>query len=94
MVFPTKYRRSLKTEEIGLYLKGVYCRISECHEVQFVEVGYEPDHVHLLIRSVHSMLVSELVRKIKNITEKQLFPISRDQGKVVEREFLDKRLPS
>ena len=68
-----KYRRSVITEEIGLSLKEVCLGISERYEVQFVEVGYEPDHVHFLVQSVPSMSVSELVRKIKSITAKQLF---------------------
>ncbi|MCK5101549.1 MAG: IS200/IS605 family transposase [Cyclobacteriaceae bacterium] len=73
LVFPLKYRRSVITEEVGLSLKEVCLGISERYEVQFVEVGYEPDHVHFLVQSVPSMSVSELVRKIKSITAKQLF---------------------
>lgn len=73
MVFPLKYRRSVITEEVGLSLKEVCLEISERYEVQFVEIGYESDHVHFLVQSIPSMPVSEIVRKLKSITAKQLF---------------------
>lgn len=38
-----------------------------------VELGYESDHVHFLIQSVPSLSVSEIVRKLKNLTAKHLF---------------------
>lgn len=47
--------------------------ITERYELQFVEIGYETDHVHFLVQSVPSMSVSDMVRKVKSITAKQLF---------------------
>ncbi len=43
--------------------------------MNFIEIGYESDHVHFLIQSVPTMNVSKLVRTIKSLTAKQLFSI-------------------
>lgn len=75
LLFPLKYRRSAITEEIGLTLKEVCLGISERYELQFVEIGYESDHVHFLVQSVPSMSISDMVRMIKSITAKRLFAL-------------------
>ena len=72
-VFPLKYRRSVITEEIGESLKEICKEISERYEINFVEIGYESDHVHFLVQSVPHLSVSEITRKLKSITAKHLF---------------------
>ena len=72
-VFPLKYRRGVITEEIGISLKDICIEISERYEINFIEIGYEYDHVHFLVQSVPALSVSEITRKIKSITAKQLF---------------------
>lgn len=47
--------------------------ISERYEVQFLEIGYESNHVHFLVQSVPDYSVSKMVRMLKSITAKQLF---------------------
>ncbi len=73
MVFPLKYRRLVITNEIGESLKDISIEISERYEMNFVEIGYESDHVHFLVQSVSSLSVSEIDIKLKSITAKQLF---------------------
>ncbi|MBN4073181.1 IS200/IS605 family transposase [Crocinitomix catalasitica] len=73
LVFPLKYRKKVITNEIGESLKEVCIEISERYEVQFLEIGYESDHVHFLVQSVPSYSISEMVRMLKSITAKQLF---------------------
>ena len=73
IVCPLKYRRSVITEEIGEGLKEICLQISERYEINFIEIGYESDHVHFLVQSVPKMNVSEITRTIKSITAKQLF---------------------
>jgi putative transposase len=60
-------------KKIGESLKDICLEISERYEINFVEISYEPDHVHFLVQSVPSMSLSEIVRKLKSITAKQLF---------------------
>ena len=73
IVCPLKYRREVITSEIGESLKEICLQISERYEIHFIEIGYEPDHVHFLVQSVPTMDVSEIARSIKSITAKQLF---------------------
>jgi len=73
MVFPIKYRNKVITEEIGESLREICLEISERYEINFIEIGYEIDHVHFLVQGVPSMSVSEIIMKLKSITGKQLF---------------------
>ena len=54
-------------------MKKICIEISERYEINFVEIGYEPDHVYFLVQSVPSLSVSVITRKLKSITAKQLF---------------------
>ena len=73
IVCTLKYRRDVITNEIGESLREICLQISERYEIHFIEIGYEPDHVHFLVQSVPTMNVSEIARAVKSITAKQLF---------------------
>ena len=73
LVFPLKYRKRVITKEIGESLKGICLEISERYEINFIEIGYESNHVHFLVQSVPTMSVSEISRKLKSLTAKHLF---------------------
>ena len=73
MVFPLKYRKQVINKEIGESLKEICLEISERYEIEFVEIGYESDHVHLLIQSVPTKSVSEIVRVVKSLTGRKLY---------------------
>ena len=73
LVFPMKYRREVLTKEIGDSLRLICVGISERYEIQFVEIGYECEHVHFLVQSVPSISVSKLVTLIKSLSARELF---------------------
>ncbi len=73
LVFPVKYRRGVITKRMGNSLKEICFEISERFEINFIEIGYEEDHVHFLVQSVPSMNVSEITRVLKSITARELF---------------------
>lgn len=73
LVFPLKYREGLLTEESGNTLVSVCKKITERYEIEFIEIGYESDHVHFLDQSVSNMSVSQLVRMIKSIVAREMF---------------------
>lgn len=73
LVFPIKYRKAIITKDIGESLKNICIEISERYEIHFIEIGYEPDHVHFLVQSIPSMSVTEITKTVKSITAKQLF---------------------
>jgi putative transposase len=71
--FLFKYRKKIIIEEIGKELKEICIDISERYEINFVEIGYEEDHVHFLTQSVPSNSLEKMIRIIKSITAKELF---------------------
>jgi putative transposase len=73
LVFPLKYRKKCLDENSGETLKEICLDISDRYEIEFIEIGYESDHVHFLVQSVPSMDVSRIVTVIKSITAKELF---------------------
>ncbi len=73
IVIPLKYRKKVINKEVGETLIDICFGISERYEVQFVEVGYESDHVHFLVQSVPSYSVSKMVTMLKSITAKEIF---------------------
>ena len=83
LVFPLKYRRKAMTEEVGESLKNVCLEISYRYELQFLEIGYERDHVHFLVQSVPTYSVSKLVGLLKSITAKQLFLLHPEVKKML-----------
>ena len=72
-VFPTKYRRVVIDKEVDETLKKVCLEISVRFEIVFLEIGTDKDHVHLLIQSVPRMSASEIAKKIKSITAREIF---------------------
>ena len=73
LVFPMKYRKKGLNEVSGETLKLICKEISERYEIEFIEIGYESDHVHFLIQSVPFLSLSQIVRTIKSITGRELF---------------------
>ena len=73
IVFPVKYRNSVITDEVGKGLRDICLDISARYEINFLEIGYEENHVHFLIQSVPSLSISEICMKVKSITAKEIF---------------------
>ena len=73
IVIPLKYRKRVINKEVGETLIKICFGISDRYEVQFVEIGYELDHVHFLVQSVPSYSLSKVVTMLKSITAKELF---------------------
>ena len=75
MVCPAKYRRKVFTEEVEHTLKEVCMGIAERHEMHFVEIGADEDHVHFLIQSVPVLSPQKIIQTIKSITAKEIFKL-------------------
>jgi len=73
IVFPIKYRRKVITDIIGISLKSICLRIGERYEINFLEIGYESDHVHFLLQSIPNYSVSSIITKLKSLTARELF---------------------
>ena len=72
-VFPAKYRRDVFTTNVDTTLRNICIGISKRYEINFIEIGVDENHVHFLIQSVPTLIVTQLVKMIKSITAKKLF---------------------
>lgn len=73
IVATIKYRKSLLDIKVSDFLKQVCIDISERHEIIFLEIGTDLNHVHFLVQSVPMMSVSKIVQVIKGNISKQIF---------------------
>jgi putative transposase len=73
LVFPVKYRKKIIEETISSFMKETCIEIEKRYEMQFIEIGTDEDHVHILVQSVPTMSVENLTRIIKSITAKEIF---------------------
>ena len=73
LVCPAKYRRKIFTDEVTKSLLLICFEITEKHEIEFIEIGTDADHVHFLIQGIPRMSPSEIVNIIKSITAREIF---------------------
>ncbi len=71
-VFVAKYRRLVINIEVDNLLKETCVEISKRYEIQFLEIGAEGDHVHLLIQSVPNYSPTKIVSMVKSITAREI----------------------
>ena len=73
-VCPAKYRRIVFDEDVDEQLKQICLGIELRYEyIHFLEIGVDKDHVHFLIQSTPTHSPSEIIKKVKNITARQIF---------------------
>ncbi len=73
IVCPTKYRRVVLTEEVDKTLKEICLEIAKRYEIEFIEIGVDRDHVHLLVQTVPTNSPSKVTQTIKSITAREIF---------------------
>jgi REP element-mobilizing transposase RayT len=73
IVCPVKYRRKVLTKEVEQTLKQLCLEIQERHEIHFIEIGTDDDHVHFLTQSIPTFSPKQIVQTIKSITARELF---------------------
>ena len=73
MVFVVKYRKNLITPEIFDFMKGVCKGIQERYYLWFDALGYEEDHVHLVIEGAPKYAPSRIMQICKSILAIQIF---------------------
>jgi putative transposase len=73
MVFVVKYRKDLITKELFEFMKEVCKGITERYYLWFDAVGYEGDHVHLVIEGAPKYSPSRIMQICKSILAIQIF---------------------
>lgn len=72
LVLVTKYRKPCITEEMFLYLKKETERLLKLSGSELLEMGYEPDHAHLLIGVPPQVQLTKLVNNYKSVTSRKV----------------------
>lgn len=65
LVFVTKYRRKIITEDLLQTMSEVFQRVCVANKTKVVEINGEADHVHLLIDLHPDNNISQLVASLK-----------------------------
>ena len=73
LVLVTKYRREIFNNGIFAYLKIKLTEIRKYYpQIEYKEMNYDKDHIHLLISIPPTMSVGSIVRIIKSNTSKPM----------------------
>ena len=73
LVFPAKYRRVVFDDDVDAELKNICLEIEKRYQINFLEIGTDEDHVHLLVQSVPTYSVTKIVTMIKSVTARHIF---------------------
>ena len=72
LVFVTKYRRGVLTEEMLLSLGTFFSKVCRDFEAELLECNGEDDHVHLLISYPPKASISKMVNSLKGASSRLL----------------------
>jgi putative transposase len=72
LVFVTKYRRGVLTDEHLDTLRGVFASVCADFGAELVEMDGEDDHVHLLVAYPPHVAVARLVNSLKGVSARRL----------------------
>jgi REP element-mobilizing transposase RayT len=73
LVCPAKYRRVVFDAQVDAVLKEVCLEIALRYEMTFLEIGSDLDHVHFLVQAGPNLSPSQMVRRIKSLTAREVF---------------------
>ena len=73
LVCPAKYRRTVFSAEVDKVLREVCLEMAPRHQLAFLEIGTDRDHVHFLVQAVPTYSPTKIVRVIKSVTAREIF---------------------
>lgn len=72
-VCPAKYRQVVIDDEVDQVIRVICKEIEKRHEIRFIEVGTDKDHVHFHIQSVPTYSPQKIMQRVKSIIAKEVF---------------------
>jgi putative transposase len=72
LVFVTKYRRGVFTNEVLEDLRTVFASVCADFEAEPVEFDGEDDHVHLLVNYPPKVSISAMVNSLKGVSSRMI----------------------
>jgi putative transposase len=89
LVFVTKYRRNVFTQEMLARIKELFAQTCMQMDVELIEFGGEDDHVHILVTVPPKLAVSILVGKLKG---KSSYFLRKEFGPQIKQKLWGKHL--
>ena len=72
LVFNTKYKRGVLTEDVIESLREIFANVCLDFESTLIEMGGEDDHVHLLVNYPPKVSISSLVNSLKGVSSRMI----------------------
>ena len=72
LVWVTKYRYKVLTQEVGLRIRDIIRQVCESNDIQIIKGRVSRDHVHLYISYPPKLGVSEIVKRIKGRSSRKI----------------------
>lgn len=89
VVFVTKYRKPILTDELLTELEAIFSSILKTREGELLEFNGEKDHVHLLVSYKPSISVSTLIANLKATSSKTMW---RNHSEYLKTQYWGKRV--
>lgn len=70
LVFVTKYRKQVFTDEILKDLEIIFKDVCQSFETELVEMNGETEHIHLLLNYPPKVSISKLVNSLKGVSSR------------------------
>ncbi len=72
-VCPSKYHRAVFTAELDEASRETCLEIAARHEIAFLEIGADRDHMHFLMQSVPTYSPTRIVQAVRSIPAREVF---------------------
>jgi len=71
LVFVTKYRRKILTQESLSLIEGAFKSVAKCMDFEVLEFNGEADHIHLLLAYSPKWSISQMVNGLKGVSSRR-----------------------
>ncbi len=68
-----KYRRKTLTQEVEHTIQTTLKEINERYDIEITTIGFDQDHVHMMLQHLPTYSSSKVIKIIKSITAREIF---------------------
>jgi putative transposase len=72
LVWITKYRYSVLTQDIGIRLRDIIRQVCDSHDIHIIQGRVSKDHVHIYVSYPPKLSVSDMVRLMKGRSSRKI----------------------
>lgn len=70
LVLPIKYRRNIITDTISQYLKNIFTRVGNNHNITLQEWNHDKDHIHAIFTATPATHLSKFINAYKSASSR------------------------